>query len=71
MFVLSERFSKTLCFHLRSCSMGRESSGITYANLEIREMLECSGKKKYVINNSQSEGRRCLESESPSLEDLS
>lgn len=56
MFMLRERFSKPLHFHLRSCSMGRESSDTPYANLEIREMLECSGKKKYVINNSQSEG---------------
>lgn len=66
-----ERFPKALHFHLRSCSQGRESSGIKYANLEIREMLEYSGKKKYVINKSQSEGMRCLESGSPSLEELS
>lgn len=46
MFMLRERSSKPLHFHLRSCSMGRESSGITYANLEIREMLECSGEKE-------------------------
>lgn len=67
MFMLRGRFS-ALHFH---CSKGRESSSATYANLEMREMLEYSGNKNYVINNSQPEGMRCLESERPSLGDLS
>lgn len=45
--------------------MGRESSSTTYANLDMREMLDYSGNKKYIKNNPKSEGMRCLESERP------